>query len=162
MGMHHIATCIPDRYSTVKGIRARIYRANSTSPNSITAHFRVNTRQPSKDRFVFAADLLGNPRRQTYIHDITLSIRYRRTLYKFLVFFKKHKMLPQNQSIQNLGGSPINGDVLLIACGKRVSVRNLRSGLEDRVADKAIERLSDALSPIRSQRYFPPAISFDL
>ncbi|KAJ3847691.1 hypothetical protein EV368DRAFT_68897 [Lentinula lateritia] len=160
MGMHHVATCIPDRHTTVKSIRARLYSTHSPSPKPVTARYRENRGRP-KDRFVFAADILSNPRRQPYIHDITLSIHYRGTLYKFLVFFKKHKMLPPNQSIQNLGGRHIDGDVLLVACGKRVSIRNLRSGLEDRVADIAIRRLSESLDPIRIRRRFPASISFE-
>lgn len=34
----------------------------------------------------------------------------------------------------------MEGDVLLVACGSKVSVRNLRSGLEDRAADRAMKR----------------------
>lgn len=34
----------------------------------------------------------------------------------------------------------MEGDVLLVACGKKVTVRNMRSGIEDRVADLAIQR----------------------
>lgn len=34
----------------------------------------------------------------------------------------------------------MEGDVLLVACGKNVTVRNMRSGIEDRVADLAIQR----------------------
>ncbi|KAJ3805452.1 hypothetical protein F5876DRAFT_69781 [Lentinula aff. lateritia] len=160
MGMHHVATCISDKHTIVKGIRARMYRAHSASPKVVTAHFRENARQPTRDRFDFAGDLLSNPRLQPYIHDVALSIRYGGKSFKFLVFFKRHKLLPPNQSVQNLGGGLVDGDVLLVACGKRVSIRNLRSGLEDRAADKAVRRFSQILDPrIRSR--LPSAISFD-
>lgn len=69
----------------------------------------------------------------------------------------------------------MEGDVLLVACGTKVSVRNLRSGMETRAADIAIKRhvsysfnydtldlmscrLSDVLV-IRERRRFPSAIT---
>ncbi|KAH7874285.1 uncharacterized protein C8R40DRAFT_1047878, partial [Lentinula edodes] len=123
-----------------KGIRARLYPANSLSPKTVTAHLRENTRLPTKDRFVFSGDLLSGSRLQPYIHDIVVTVRHRGTSFKYLVFFKRHKLLPPNQCIQNLQGGHINGDVLLVACGKKVSVRNLRNRLEVQAADKAIKR----------------------
>ncbi|KAH7871144.1 hypothetical protein F5051DRAFT_447626 [Lentinula edodes] len=160
MGMNHIATCIPNRHTRIKGIRARLYPANSVSPKAIKAQFREDARQPSIDRFVFAGDLLSEPRIQPYIHDIALTVRYCGKSFTFLVFFKRHKLLPPNQSIQNLQGGHMRGDVLVVACGKRVPIRNLRSGLEDRAADRAIKRLTEALNPIETRRRFPSTISF--
>ncbi|KAJ3805514.1 hypothetical protein F5876DRAFT_69730 [Lentinula aff. lateritia] len=160
MGMFHIPTSIPDRHVTIKGIRARIYSASSATPRAITAHVRQNARQPANTRFVLASSLLSGPRRQSYVHDITLKIRYRGIVFKFLVFFKRHKMLPLNLSIHNLGGRDMKGDFLLVACGTKVSIRNLRSGLEVRAADEAVIRLTEAMDPIASRRTFPSAISF--
>ncbi|KAJ3806106.1 hypothetical protein EV368DRAFT_48836, partial [Lentinula lateritia] len=144
----------------IKGIRARLYPAHSISPKAITAHFKEDTQQPNINRFVFAGDLLSKPRLQPYIHDVILTIRYCGKSFKFLVFFKKHKLLPPNETVRNLQGECMNGDVLVVACGKRVSIRNLRSGLEDRAADRAIKRLTQALHPIDTRRRFPSAISF--
>lgn len=125
--------------TTVKGIRARLYPANSALPQTVCAYYRANLPQTS-DRFVLASDLLSNPQLQSYIHDLTVTIRHRRILYKFRVFFKRHSYLPVNRSIQGLGGGRMEGDVLLVACGTNVSVRNLKSGVETRAADIAIKR----------------------
>ncbi|KAE9384559.1 hypothetical protein BT96DRAFT_1007957 [Gymnopus androsaceus JB14] len=138
MGMNHVAER-PARKTTVKGIKARFYPADSALPRTESAYYRANLPRIS-DRFVLASDLLSNPQLQSYIHDMTVTIRYRRILYKFRVFFKRHKYLPINRSIQSLGGGRMEGDVLLVACGAKVSVRNLKSGLETRVADRAMKR----------------------
>ncbi|KAJ3845691.1 hypothetical protein EV368DRAFT_53653, partial [Lentinula lateritia] len=151
----HISTKV-----TTKGIRARLYSAGSARPRAITTHVRQNITDPANSRFVLASHLLAEPRLQPYIHDVTLKIRHCGKVYEFLVFFKRHKRLPLNLSVQNLGGRDVQGDILLVACGKRVSVRNLCSGLEDRAADKAIRRLTEALDPIGSRRRFPARISF--
>ncbi|KAF9065528.1 hypothetical protein BDP27DRAFT_1180507, partial [Rhodocollybia butyracea] len=91
-------------------------------------------------RFVLASDLLSNHQLQPYIHDLMLTIYYEGVLHKFKVFFKRHKYLAVNQSIQHLGGGRMEGNVLLVACGAKVSVRNLRSGMEDQAADRAMKR----------------------
>ncbi|KAJ3928020.1 MAG: hypothetical protein NXY57DRAFT_902848, partial [Lentinula lateritia] len=145
----------------VKRLRARLYPANSVHPKAVVAHFRENPGQPTKDRFIFAGNLLSGPRLQPYIHDIVLTIRYRGTLFKFLVFFKRHKLLPPNRCIQNLQGGHIDGDLLLVSCGKKVPIRNLRNRLEVRAADRAIKRLAEALDPIRTRHQFPSTLSFD-
>ncbi|KAJ3915357.1 hypothetical protein F5877DRAFT_81915 [Lentinula edodes] len=160
MGMNHVATCIPNRHTRIKGIRARLYPAHAVSPKAVTAHFREDARQPNINRFVFAKDLLSEPRLQPYVHDVVLTIRFRGKSFRFLVFFKRHKLLPPNRTIQSLQGGHMNGDVLVVACGKRAPIRNLRSGLEDRAADRAIRRLTEALHPIDTRRRFPSTISF--
>lgn len=89
---------------------------------------------------MLASEILSGSKLQSYIHDILVTITYRGRLYKFQVFFKRHQYLPNNQTIHNLCGGVMEGDVLLVACGKKVTVRNMRSGIEDRVADLAIQR----------------------
>ncbi|KAJ3766487.1 hypothetical protein FB446DRAFT_653722, partial [Lentinula raphanica] len=123
-----------------KTIRARLYSTNLNLPKAVTARVRHNTRRPANDRFVYASHLLSGQRTQPYVHDAVVKIRYEGRIFTFLVFFKRHKLLPVNVSIQNIGGRIMRGDVLLVACGTKVSVRNLRSGLEDRAADRAIQR----------------------
>ncbi|KAJ3754123.1 hypothetical protein EV360DRAFT_52215, partial [Lentinula raphanica] len=123
-----------------KTIRARLYSTKLNLPNAVIARVRHNTRQPANDRFVYASNLLSGQRLQPYIHDVVIRIRYGGRIFTFLVFFKRHKRLPVNLSIQNICGRTMRGDVLLVAYGTKVSVRNLRSGLEDRAADIAIQR----------------------
>lgn len=159
----------------VKPIRARLYPAHGASPKTVFAHYQANLPRPSGGRFVLASDLMSDHQMQPYIHDLVLTINCRRTVYKFRVFFKRHKLLPPNQSIHTMGGGRMEGDVLLVACGRKVSVRNLRSGIEDRVADRAVKRhvfrlrtswfiwlsairLSDILA-IRNRRRFPSAVT---
>ncbi|KAJ3866967.1 hypothetical protein EV359DRAFT_35492, partial [Lentinula novae-zelandiae] len=145
----------------VKHLRAQLYPANSVHPKAIVARFRENPEQPTKDCFIFAGNLLLGPRFQPYIHDIALTIHYRGKFFKFLVFFKRHKLLPPDQCIQNLQGGHIDGNLLLVSCGKKVLIRNLRNRLEVRAADRAIKRLAEALNPIRTWRQFPSTLSFD-
>ncbi|KAJ3852051.1 hypothetical protein EV368DRAFT_41834, partial [Lentinula lateritia] len=138
-----------------------LYPTNSVHPKAIIAHFRENPGQPTKDCFIFAGDLLSGPRLQPYIHDIVVTVRHRGTSFKYLVFFKRHKLLPPNQCIQNLQGGHIDGDLLLVSCGKKVPIRNLRNRLEVQAADRAIKRLAEALDPIRTGRQFPSTLSFN-
>ncbi|KAJ3797288.1 hypothetical protein GGU11DRAFT_683979 [Lentinula aff. detonsa] len=145
---------------SIKGIRARLYSTHSSVPRAITVHVQQDSRQPANSRFVLASHHLSNPQLQSHVHDIVLTVRYRGVVFNFLVFFKRHKFLPLNRSIQNLGGREVHGDVLLVACGIRVSVRNLRSGLEDRAADRAIRLLTEALDPMGTRHSFPETISF--
>lgn len=127
--------------TVVKPFRARLYPVHGASPKAVFAHYRENLPRPAcGTRFVLASDLMSNPQTQPYTHDLVLTTRYQRTVYKFRVFFKRHKLLPVNQSIQSMGGGRIEGDLLVVACGRKVSVRNLRSGKEDRAADRAVKR----------------------
>ncbi|KAH7873336.1 uncharacterized protein C8R40DRAFT_1001392, partial [Lentinula edodes] len=94
-------------------IRARLYPAGSVRPRAITTHVRQNMTDPANSRFVLASHLLSEPRLQPYIHDISLKIRHCGKVFNFLVFFKRHKRLPLNLSVQNLGGRAVHGDILL-------------------------------------------------
>jgi hypothetical protein len=87
-----------------------------------------------------ASGLLSDPRKQPYIHDIAVSIFYRRKEYKFLIFFKRHKLLPINQSIRQLANVDFEGDLVVVAMGNKVGVRNLRGGDEGRAATHAVQR----------------------
>ncbi|KAJ3715648.1 hypothetical protein C8R42DRAFT_645553 [Lentinula raphanica] len=160
MGMHHIASSVSERHTITKSIRARLYSANLTQPKAVTARVRHNTRRPAKDRFVYASLLLSGQRTQPYLHDTVVTIQYGGRVFTFLVFFKRHKRLPVNVPIQNIGGKVMRGDVLLVACGTKVSIRNLQSGLEDKAADRAVKRLSEQLDPIANRRYFRSKYSF--
>ncbi|KAJ3752069.1 hypothetical protein FB446DRAFT_605450, partial [Lentinula raphanica] len=121
-----------------KGIYARLYPAQGHYPRPVLARYREN--HPARgNRFVLASDTLAGPNIQSYIHDTILNIHHRRRLYRFRVFFKRHVRLPVNQSIQRLSGIRMEGDVLLVACGRQVTVRNLRSA-EGRIADKAMRK----------------------
>ncbi|KAJ3752217.1 hypothetical protein EV360DRAFT_88962 [Lentinula raphanica] len=160
MMMHHIASPVSERHTVTKHMRARIYSAKAKAPKAVIARVRQNTRRPADDRFVYASLLLSGHRLQPYIHDTVVHIRYNRNIFTFLVFFKRHKRLPVNVSIRKIGGKAINGDVLLVACGTKCSVRNMRSGVEDKAADLAIKRLTENLHPIANRRYFRARYSF--
>ncbi|KAJ3808658.1 hypothetical protein F5876DRAFT_45554, partial [Lentinula aff. lateritia] len=123
-----------------KGIHVQLYSTGLARPRAITTHVQQNTTDPANSCFVLASHLLAEPRLQPYIHNITLKICHCGKVYEFLVFFKRHKKLPLNLSVQDLGGRDVQGDILLVACGKRVSVWNLCSGLEDKAANKAIKQ----------------------
>ncbi|KAJ3765864.1 hypothetical protein FB446DRAFT_794636 [Lentinula raphanica] len=160
MGMHHIASSVSERHTITKKIRARLYPANLTVPKAVMARVRHNTQRPADDRFVYASPLLSGQRIQPYIHDTVVKIRYGERNFTFLVFFKRHRRLPVNTTIQNIGGKAIHGDVLLVACGTNVSIRNLQSGIEDRAADRAVKRLTEKLNPIVNRRHFRPMYTF--
>lgn len=89
---------------------------------------------------MIASDVISNPRTQSYIHDVTVTIHFRGMNFRFLVFFKRHILLPANQAVQAAGGGLMEGDVLVVACGRNVSIRNLRGLVETRAADQAVIR----------------------
>lgn len=83
---------------------------------------------------------LSDPKRQPYVHDSIVSVRYRRKSYTFRIFYKRHKLLPINQGLSQLAGVEMEGDVLVVMCGKRVGVRNICNALEMRAAEHAVQR----------------------
>ncbi|KAH7872422.1 uncharacterized protein C8R40DRAFT_1052363, partial [Lentinula edodes] len=90
-------------------------------------------------RFVLASDELSHPRTQSYVHDTIVSISHLGKRYKFRLFYKRHKLLPVNQAIQHLADVSLEGDVLVLVCGTKVEIRNLRSN-ELRAAEKAVRQ----------------------
>lgn len=93
-----------------------------------------------KRRFLDVLDTLSGARTQPYVHDILVTITYRRKPYTFRVFFKRHRMLRPNQAIHALANINIHGDVLLASVGKTVEIRNIRGGNESKAADIAVKK----------------------
>lgn len=117
-----------------------MYRANRHTAENVQVYYREDTRHPEWGRYLLASDELSGPREQPYIHDTVIRIKHRRKDYTFRVFYKRHKMLPINQAVQALAGVAMEGDVLVVACGKRVGIRNLSSRLEAQAAEHAVRR----------------------
>ncbi|KAJ3897220.1 hypothetical protein F5879DRAFT_814131, partial [Lentinula edodes] len=141
-----------------RSLRARIYRANNLSSQPIDVVYREDAQS---HRFVLASEELSHPKTQSYVHDTTVSISHLGKRYKFRLFFKRHKLLPVNQAIMRLANVSMEGDVLVLVCGSKVEIRNLRSD-ELRAADKAVRQFSQVIAPIlRTRRTFPAYISFD-
>jgi hypothetical protein len=122
-------------------ISARIYRANSYSSSPINVLYCVNSVHPGQHRYVFATEHFTHPRRQPYVHDTTVKIRYRRKHYTFMLFFRRHSCLPPNLAVRKLAGVTMDGDVLVVACGTKVNVRGFRGRVEARAADIALTKL---------------------
>ncbi|THU95288.1 hypothetical protein K435DRAFT_859673 [Dendrothele bispora CBS 962.96] len=152
MGMHQRPLSLEGK-KLVKSIRARFYPHQSQNPRWMSAFYRESLLQTRPaQQYVLAADELSGPRQQPYVHDIVVTLTYRRKVYKFRVFFKRHKLLPTNKSIRALCNVDVDGDVLVVACGKEVDVRNMRGKEEGRAADLAVKRLFARLDPLRGRR----------
>ncbi|KAH7874201.1 hypothetical protein F5879DRAFT_1067459, partial [Lentinula edodes] len=142
-----------------RSVRARIYRANGTNSAPTRVYYREDSFQLERGRFVLASAELPHPQTQPYIHDSIVKVVHRGKQYKFRVFFKRHKLLPTNQAILQLAGAPMDGDVLVVACGTKVGIRNIRGRLETRAADKAVKRFAQHIAPFRTRRTFPASVS---
>ncbi|KAJ3873307.1 hypothetical protein F5051DRAFT_337890, partial [Lentinula edodes] len=136
-------------------IRARIYRAGRATSEPLRVFYRKDLTQLGQGRYVLAADELSHPRTQPYVHDSTVEIVHRGKRYKFRLFYKHHKLLPPNQAIQQLANVTMDGDILVVACGTKVNVRNFRNRLEVRAAEKAVRRFAQHITPFRARRRFP-------
>lgn len=91
-------------------------------------------------RFLDVLDTLSGARIQPYVHDILVTVTHMKKSYTFRVFFKRHRLLRPNQAIHALANVNIHGDVLLASVGKRVEIRNIRSGPESKAADIAVKK----------------------
>ncbi len=118
-------------------MRARIYRADDLEAQPIQVFYREDPRRPHRGRYILAADELSHPKTQSYVHDSIVTIQYRRKTHTFRVFYKRHKLLPINRALQGL---EMEGDILVVACGKKVGVRNMRGKVEERAAEQAVRR----------------------
>ncbi|THV00403.1 hypothetical protein K435DRAFT_854751 [Dendrothele bispora CBS 962.96] len=150
MGMNQVYVS-PLASPVSKRIRARLYPADRQVPLSVSSYYRGDPTQ----RYVLALDTLSGAKTQPYVHDVVVSVTYRRKAYKFRVFFKRHKLLPINQAVRQLAGIDVEGDVLVVAVGKKVNIRNLRGREENRAADLALRRLMQRLTPLRTRPTFP-------
>ncbi|THU76232.1 hypothetical protein K435DRAFT_655195, partial [Dendrothele bispora CBS 962.96] len=122
-----------------KGVRTRVYHADRATPSSVIINYRENRAQPGR-RYLLVLDAFSGARTQPYVHDVIVSVIYRRKPYKFRIFFKRHMLLPKNRAIRELTGVDIEGDVVVAAVGKKVDIRNLRGGIETKAADYAVVR----------------------
>ena len=105
----------------------------------VVVSYQGDRRRPNR-RYLYAADELGYRRQQSYVHDIIVNIAVGGRRYRFRVFFKRHKALPENQAIKALPGATVtfDGDVVLAAIGPRVAIRNMGPRAERAAADIAI------------------------
>ncbi|KAJ3736234.1 hypothetical protein DFJ43DRAFT_990276, partial [Lentinula guzmanii] len=138
-----------------RAVRARVFRANEITSRWVQVHYAEAPRSPQHNRYVMASTNLMGARLQPYIHDCVVKIGHRRRQFTFRIFYKRHKFLPVNQAIQALAGVAIEGDVLIVACGKKVAVRNMQNRLEARAAEQAVKRFAQGLGPFRTRRSFP-------
>ncbi|THU83948.1 hypothetical protein K435DRAFT_688532, partial [Dendrothele bispora CBS 962.96] len=119
-------------------VRGRLYPADSYNARGVPVWYHEN--QAKTERHVLAWHQLNDPRLQPYVHDIIVTTVYRRKSYKFRVFLKRHKNLPLSLSIRQLADVDVGGDIMLVACGKKVDIRNMCGRAETRAADQAVRR----------------------
>lgn len=124
----------------VRSVRARIYRANQLLGQPTQVFYREDPRHLQSGRYLLVADQLSDARMQPYVHDSIVTTNHRGKRYVFRIFYKRHKLLPMNQALQQLAGVQMEGDVLVVAVGKKVSIRNIHSSLEMRAAERAVQK----------------------
>lgn len=124
----------------VRSVRAQHYKTNEQHPVPAQVLYCEDHRQPEKGRYLLAADQLSDAKRQPYVHDCTVTTTFRRRRYAFRIFYKRHKHLPLNQAVHTVANVAMEGDVIVVAYGKRVGLRNMRSRLEMRAAQDAVQK----------------------
>ena len=84
---------------------------------------------------------MSGMRTQPHIHDVVVTVRRGRRLYRFNVFLKNHCLLPFNPTVSALlPGLLWNGDILVMRVGVAVpGVVNMR-GTDAQLADFAVRR----------------------
>ncbi|KAJ3779633.1 hypothetical protein GGU10DRAFT_382120 [Lentinula aff. detonsa] len=157
MGMNQIPLP-PSHTMVVRSVRARIYRANQILGEPTQVFYREDPRQVQRGRYLLVADQLSDPRMQPCVHDSIVTTCHRGKKYVFRIFYKRHKCLPVNQALQQLAGVEMEGDVLVVAVGKKVGIRNIHSNLEMRAAERAVQKFAQKLAPFRNRRTFPSSI----
>lgn len=131
-GLHYLQT-------SFTRVRARLYAIGKPKPFFISTCYREDTSEPGR-RFLDALTTLSGARIQPYVHDIVVTLDYKRKSYSFRVFFKHHRMFQANQAIRTLANVDIHGDILLVSVGKKVEIRNVRGGDETKAADLAVKK----------------------
>ncbi|KAJ3900220.1 hypothetical protein F5879DRAFT_925620 [Lentinula edodes] len=144
---------------SIRSVCARIYRGNNLQSQPVQVFYREDPDHLERGRFVLASEELTHHKTQSYIHDCIVSVTHSGKSYKFRIFFKCHKFLPTNQGILQSANVEMDGDVLVVACGKRVTIRNLRNNIEVRAAEKAVKKFAQHIDPFRTRRTFPAAVS---
>ncbi|KAJ3744548.1 hypothetical protein EV360DRAFT_90165 [Lentinula raphanica] len=161
MGKHQVP-CPRSKTVIKKSIRALMFPADGLTSEKISVFYREDPVRLKGQRYVDADEELTGDTIDSKVHDLIVSITHRRKKYKFRVFFRRHDDLPVNQSILNWANEDMEGDVLVVACGKVVDVRNMRGRLEEKVAKIAVRRLAHRLAPtLRTADDFPPSISVE-
>ncbi|KAJ3766152.1 hypothetical protein FB446DRAFT_654206 [Lentinula raphanica] len=155
MGMHQVP--LPATNTTfMKRVRACFFPAGAQTSRPISVFYRGDSLQYGR-RNVLANEELMKPRGVNYVHDVIVNINYEGKNYTYRVFFRRYMTLPANQPIRNLAGPNVRmeGDLLVVGCGKRVEVRNL-GGRQDLLAMReAVRRMARRLSPMRPRRSIP-------
>ncbi|KAG6864183.1 hypothetical protein C0991_011758 [Blastosporella zonata] len=115
-------------------LKSRLYAARACSPRNTPIHVRWGE-APYDARYPSVEGVLDDILLQSHVHDFFLSttIKCRRSLFR--VFFKRHKHLPYNASLD------IQGDlvVMRVASRNRDSFVNLRS-TDMHVLDRSLKK----------------------
>ncbi|KAJ3717721.1 hypothetical protein C8R42DRAFT_586514 [Lentinula raphanica] len=139
MGRYQVP-CPRSRTTIHKSFRALLFPADGPTSEAVEVFYREDPVNHKGQRYVLANEELTGSEVNQFVHDIIVSITHRRKKYAFRVFFRRHVDLPINQSVLNWTNEMMEGDVLVVACGKVVDVRNMRGRLEEQVAKMAIRR----------------------
>jgi hypothetical protein len=118
-------------------VYARYYRAAATRPVSKAIHTQVNRhgRAPRLDL------VLGENKRQPYVHDGVVTVLDGAQTVHFHLFVKNHKLLRENEIVQGWNvGATWRGDILVMRKGVRHEVVNLRGKSDRRLADFAVKK----------------------
>ena len=105
----------------------------------------VKTRQRNATdfhgRYPFAENLISFQRLQPYVHNCLVILAEGPHTYKFMVFFKRHVLLPQNDCLHKLANGPtiLRSDVVVMSVGVNAAYVNMK-GREGVLADWVIKQ----------------------
>ncbi|KAJ6476782.1 hypothetical protein C8R47DRAFT_1075638 [Mycena vitilis] len=108
-------------------LRARLYSTTTASPPFASVLTRTSA-NPYLPRFPCVEGVMDPSGVQPHVHDVTVRLRHGRAVSRFRIFFKRHRKLPFNATLD------LQGDVVVM----RVAVANAQSVVNLRAADRAL------------------------
>ena len=81
--------------------------------------------------------LLSQQKLQPFVHNCSIAFFERRHVFRYAVFFKKHRQLSRNRFLNATSNGVLRGDVLVMRIGARTPYINFRArdrALSDKIA----------------------------
>ena len=122
-------------YSSIKShevrLRSRLYPAVSSSPCYVSVVTRQMCPFSVHSQLPIPENHFGQLQLQPYIHNCMVTIWEGHCQHHFMVFFKRHCCLLENQCLKTMvqgDATTIQGNVIIMRMGSKASYVNLRTG----------------------------------
>lgn len=118
-------------------LHGRFYGTAAQRPVAKTIYTQSNStgRAPRLDLILQGKNI------QPYIHDAIVTIVHRRTLTRFHIFVKNHRLLPCNNTIKRWNQARVwHGDIVIMRKGNIQEFVSLRGKKDAPLADFAVKK----------------------